>query len=83
MINGRTIAMAVCGLMMTAAPNLSHAQDKTKEAKVKCQIDECGGNGCNAKQVEVTEKECKEKKGKVVPEKKADDKAKPAAPAKP
>lgn len=82
MINGRTIAMAVCGLMMTAAPQLGHADDKTKDAKVKCQLNECAGNGCNAKQVEVTEKECKAKKGTVVADKKPDDKAKPAAPTK-
>lgn len=84
MINGRSIAMAVCGLMLTAAPNLVHANEKTKEAKVKCKMGNgCSGpNGCSL--VEVTEKECKAKKGTIVTEKKPDDKAKaPDAPAAP
>lgn len=83
MINGRSIAMAVCGLMLTAAPNVVHADEKTKEAKVKCKIgNKCNGpNGCGF--VEVSEKECKDKKGMVVPDPKPDDKAKSAAPAAP
>lgn len=97
MMNGRSIAMAVCGLMLTAAPSVVHAGDKTKEAKVKCQgINECKGKGkcatadnkcaglnaCGGKGwIEVTEKECKAKNGTIVAEKKPDDKAKTPAPA--
>lgn len=81
MMNGRSIAMAVCGLMLTAAPTLvqadHHAKD-TKEAKVKCKTNKCSGpNGCESM---MTEKECKDQKGTVVPDKKPDDKTK-AAPA--
>jgi hypothetical protein len=89
-MNGRTIAMAVCGLLLTAAPQLAHSDGKTKESKVKCQgINECKGKGacasatndcagmnaCKGKGwLEVTAKECKDKKGTVLVEKK-----KPAA----
>ena len=54
--NGKAIAMTVAGLLLAAAPTLSHAgDDKTKEAKVKCAgVNECkgkaacagGGNSC-------------------------------------
>jgi hypothetical protein len=85
MTNGRAIAMTVAGLLLAAAPTLSLAEDKAKEAKVKCQgINECKGkggcasatndcagkNGCKGKGVvEATAKECKDKKGTVVAEK--------------
>jgi len=97
MLSGRTIAMAVCGLMLAAAPKVGHADDKTKEAKVKCQgINECKGKGgcatatndcagqnaCKGKGwLEVTAKDCKAKKGTVLADKKADDKPKAPAPA--
>jgi hypothetical protein len=55
-MNGKAIAMTVAGLLLAAAPTLSHAgDDKTKEAKVKCAgVNECkgkaacagAGNGC-------------------------------------
>ena len=95
MTNGKAIAMTVAGLLLAAAPQL-HADDKTKEAKVKCSgINSCKGkgscsgasngcsgqNGCKGKGwVEATAKECKDKKGTVVADKK-DEKAKDA-PAK-
>jgi len=47
-MNGRVIATAVFGLLMTAAPHLSHADGgKTKtEAKVKCEgVNKCKGQG--------------------------------------
>jgi hypothetical protein len=87
--NGKAIAMTVVGLLLAAAP-LGHADDKTKEAKVKCAgINACKGkggcasatngcsgqNGCKGKGwVEATSKECKDQKGTVV----ADKDAKPA-----
>lgn len=90
MLTGRTIAMAACGLLLTAAPHLARSDGNTKEAKVKCQgINECKGKGacagatndcagmnaCKGKGwLEVTAKECKDKKGTVLVEKK-----KPAA----
>jgi hypothetical protein len=56
MTNGKAIAMTVAGLLLAAAPIISHAEgDKTKEAKVKCAgVNECkgkaacagGGNSC-------------------------------------
>ena len=47
MTNGKTIAMTVAGLLLAAAPHLSHADDKAagKDAKVKC----AGINGCTGK----------------------------------
>jgi hypothetical protein len=87
--NGKAIAMTVVGLLLAAAPGLGHADDKTKEAKVKCAgINGCKGkgacssasngcagqNGCKGKGwVEVTAKECKDKKGTVVADKGAKD----------
>lgn len=92
MTQGKTIAMAVAGLMLAAAPQLAHADTKPAEAKVKCQgINECKGkgachtatNGCAGENtckgkgwIEVTAKDCKAKGGSVVVAK--DDKAKPA-----
>jgi len=89
--------MAVCGLMLAASPRLAHADDKTKEAKVKCQgINACKGksscatanndcaglNTCKGKGwLEVTAKECRAKKGTVLVEKEQDDKPKPPATA--
>lgn len=83
--NGKAIAMTVVGLLLAAAPNIGHAEDKTKEAKVKCAgINACKGkggcatatnacagqNGCKGKGwIEVTAKECKDKKGTVVADK--------------
>jgi hypothetical protein len=46
--NGKTIAMTVAGLLLAAAPHLSHADDKAmgKDAKVKCAgINACKGKG--------------------------------------
>ena len=87
MSNGKAIAMTVAGLLLAAAPQLGHAEDK-KEAKVKCSgINSCKGkgacsaasngcagqNGCKGKGwVEVTAKECKDGKGTVVADKPAD-----------
>lgn len=98
MTNGKAIAMTVAGLLLAAAPSLSLADDKAKEAKVKCAgINSCKGkggcasatndcagkNGCKGKGVvEATEKECKDKKGSVVVADKAAPK-KDAAPAAP
>jgi hypothetical protein len=92
MMNGRTIAMAVCGLLLAGAPRVGHADTRTKEAKVKCQgINECKGKGscatatndcagknaCKSKGwIEVTTKECKAKKGTVIPDAKPEDKQK-------
>ena len=91
--NGKAIAMTVVGLLLAAAPTLGHADDKAKEAKVKCAgINACKGkggcssatngcagqNGCKGKGwVEATEKECKDQKGTVVADK-GHDKAKDA-----
>jgi hypothetical protein len=87
--NGKAIAMTVVGLLLAAAPSLGHADDKTKEAKVKCSgINSCKGkggcasasngcsgqNGCKGKGwVEATAKECKDQKGTVVADKDAKD----------
>jgi len=95
-MNGKAIAMTVAGLLLAAAPTLGHADDKTKEAKVKCAgINACKGkggcasatnscagqNGCKGKGVvDATTKECKDKKGTVVADKDAKD-AKDAKPA--
>jgi len=84
-INGKAIAMTVAGLLLAVAPRVGQADDKTKEAKVKCGgINSCKGkgscagasngcagkNGCKGKGwVEASEKECKDKKGTVVTEK--------------
>jgi hypothetical protein len=86
MTTGKAIAMTVAGLLLAAAPRVGHADDKTKEAKVKCSgINSCKGkgscsgasnscsgqNGCKGKGwTEVTAKECKDKKGTVVADKK-------------
>jgi hypothetical protein len=85
-MNGKAIAMAVCGMILSAAPSVGTADSSTKEAKVKCSgINECKGksacataknecaghNGCKGQGwIEVTEKECKAKKGTVVAEQK-------------
>jgi len=90
--NGKVIAMTVVGLLLAAAPRVGHADDKTKEAKVKCSgINACKGkggcatasndcagkNGCKGKGVmETTAKECKDKKGTVVADKGAKKDAK-------
>lgn len=90
MTNGRMIAMTVCGLLLAAAPRLAHADDKTKEAKVKCGgVNSCKGksdcasakndckglNACKGQgYLELTAKECKDKKGTVLTDKKPDDK---------
>ncbi len=86
--NGKAIAMTVVGLLLAAAP-MAHADDKAKEAKVKCAgINSCKGkggckgasngcsgqNGCKGKGwVEATAKECKDQKGTVVADKDAKD----------
>jgi hypothetical protein len=91
MTNGKMIAIAVSSLILAAAPQLADAGE-AKSAKVKCAgINECKGksacatadnacgghNACKGKGwVEVTAKECKDKKGKVVAEKPADKPAK-------
>jgi hypothetical protein len=88
-MNGKAIAMTVAGLLLAAAPTLGHADDKTKEAKVKCAgINACKGkggcatatnscagqNGCKGKGVvDASAKECKDKKGTVVADKDAKD----------
>lgn len=93
-INGKAIAMTVAGLLLAAVPTLAHADDKTKEAKVKCAgVNECKGkascagagnscagqNGCKGKGwTETTAKECKDKKGTVVADKAKDTKPAPA-----
>jgi hypothetical protein len=90
--NGKAIAMTVVGLLLAAAP-MGHADDKTKEAKVKCSgINSCKGkgscsgatngcsgqNGCKGKGwVEATAKECKDQKGTVVADKDAKPKDAP------
>jgi hypothetical protein len=83
--NGKAIAMTVVGLLLASAPRVGHADDKTKEAKVKCAgVNSCKGkgscagasNGCGGKNgckgkgwTEMTEKECKAKNGTVVADK--------------
>jgi hypothetical protein len=85
MSNGKAIAMTVAGLLLAAAPTIGHTEDKTKEAKVKCQgVNECKGkascagagnscagqNSCKGKGwVETSAKECKDKNGTVVADK--------------
>lgn len=85
--SGKIIATAVASLLLAAAPQLANAGD-AKTTKVKCEgINECKGksacntannacagmNACKGKGWnEVTAKECKAKKGKVVAEKPAD-----------
>ncbi|HMG57839.1 MAG TPA: hypothetical protein VK601_30265, partial [Kofleriaceae bacterium] len=44
-MNGKAIAMAVAGLLLAVAPRVGHADDKTKEAKIKCN----GINSCKGK----------------------------------
>ncbi len=99
MMNGRTIAMAVCGLLLAGSPRVGHADTKTKEAKVKCQgingckgkgscataTNDCAGlNACKGKGwIEVTPKECTDKKGTVLVDKAKDEKPKQAAPKPP
>jgi hypothetical protein len=89
--NGKAIAMTVAGLLLAAAPSLGHADDKTKDAKVKCSgINACKGkgacstasNGCGGQNackgkgwIEATAKECKDQGGTVVAEKDTKDKA--------
>jgi hypothetical protein len=86
-MNGKAIAMTVAGLLLAVGPRVANADDKTKEAKVKCAgINSCKGksacagasngcsgqNGCKGKGwVEATAKECKDKKGTVVADKDA------------
>jgi hypothetical protein len=83
MTHGKTIAMAVAGLLLTAGPTTVSAGD-AKTATVKCEgINTCKGKGacstatngcaglneCKGKGwVTVTAKECKAKKGKVIAE---------------
>ena len=92
-MNGKAIAMTVAGLLLAVGPRVANADDKTKEAKVKCGgINSCKGkgacagasnscsgqNGCKGKGwVETSAKECKDKKGTVVADK--DAKGKDAA----
>lgn len=86
-MNGKAIAMTVAGLLLAVGPRVANADDKTKEAKVKCSgINACKGkggcagasnscsgqNGCKGKGwVETSAKECKDKKGTVVADKDA------------
>ena len=65
-MNARAMAMAVLGLVLAAAPGGVRADDKTKEAKVKC-----AGISANGAVLQVTAKECKDHKGTVVFEKAA------------
>jgi hypothetical protein len=97
-MNGKAIAMTVAGLLLAVGPRVANADDKAKEAKVKCAgINSCKGkggcagasnscsgqNGCKGKGwVETSAKECKDKKGTVVADKDAKDKDAPKAPAK-
>lgn len=97
-MNGKAIAMTVAGLLLAVGPRVANADDKTKEAKVKCSgINACKGkggcagasnscsgqNGCKGKGwVETSAKECKDKKGTVVADKDAKDKDTKAPPAK-
>src|SRR5215475_7584569 len=85
-MNGKAIAMTVAGLLLAVGPRVANAEDKTKEAKVKCSgINSCKGKGacagasnsCSGKNAckgkgwtEVSAKECKDKKGTVVEDKK-------------
>jgi hypothetical protein len=91
-MNGKAIAMTVAGLILAVAPRVGIADDKAKEAKVKCAgINSCKGkgacssasNGCSGQNsckgkgwVEATAKECKDGKGKVVADKEEKPKAK-------
>jgi len=90
-INGKAIAMTVAGLLLAVAPRVGVADDKTKEAKIKCGgVNECKGkgscsgasnscsgqNGCKGKGwTETTAKECKDKKGTVITAKDAPKKS--------
>jgi hypothetical protein len=94
--NGKAIAMTVAGLLLAVAPNLGHADDKTKDAKVHCSgINSCKGkgacsgasNGCAGQNsckgkgwIDVSAKECKDKKGTVVADAPAKDAPKKDAP---
>ena len=43
-MNGKAIAMTVAGLLLAVGPHVANADDKTKEAKVKCSgINSCKG----------------------------------------
>jgi hypothetical protein len=97
-MNGKAIAMTVAGLLLAVGPRVANADDKTKEAKVKCSgVNACKGkggcagasnscsgqNGCKGKGwVETSAKECKDKKGTVVSDKDAKAKDAPKAPDK-
>jgi hypothetical protein len=97
-MNGKAIAMTVAGLLLAVGPRVANADDKTKEAKVKCGgINSCKGkggcagasnscsgqNGCKGKGwVETSAKECKDKKGSVVADKDAKGKDAPKPPDK-
>jgi hypothetical protein len=97
-MNGKAIAMTVAGLLLAVGPRVANADDKTKEAKVKCGgINACKGkggcagasnscsgqNGCKGKGwVETSAKECKDKKGTVVADKDAKAKDAPKPPDK-
>ncbi len=86
---GKLLAATVVGLFLSAAPALARAAGDPG-AKVKCEgINKCQGkgscksaknacqgkNGCQGKGwVEVSEKECKDKGGKVLVEPKDDKK---------
>jgi len=81
-MNGKAIAMAVAGLLLAVAPRVGQADDKTKEAKVKCGgINSCKGkgschgagnscagkNGCKGQGITRTTKEdCQAKGGKIL-----------------
>ncbi len=87
--NGKLVVAALAGLFAATAPLAAHAGDEKGDKKVHCTgINSCKGtgscagakNGCAGKNgckgegwVEVTEKECKDKGGKVAT---ADDKMK-------
>jgi hypothetical protein len=89
-MNGKAIAMTVAGLILAVAPRVGMADDKAKESKVKCSgINACKGkgacssatNGCSGQNsckgkgwVEASAKECKDKKGAVVADKKEEKK---------
>ena len=84
-MNGKAIAMTVAGLLLAVGPHVANADDKAKEAKVKCSgINSCKGkggcagasnscsgqNGCKGKGWnEMSEKDCKAKGGTAVDEK--------------
>jgi len=89
-MNGKAIAMTVAGLLLAVTPRAHADDKTAKADKVKCSgINACKGkgacttasNGCAGQNsckgrgwIEATAKECKDKKGTVVADKKDDKK---------